>query len=313
MKLSEIVAYLNLLDELDVHDEASEATRRLLAVKHVVDNHAIQFANITNGVDRCVSQIKNGLDEFENSLDDLREHLERKVAQLEPEYLARSLQHFEQESVYETPEYILSRQLRIDSDSDVKLRYRLKNLTDWRLPGLIFRPAAETHVEDFVPLDPLYIVDQHQTLIDAATKKFTVEYQRRLRTYVVDNYSPKTILHALPDNQFGLVFAYNYFNFLPMEIIKKYLDELVAKIRPGGTLIMTYNNCDRAHGVGLAERSWMMYTPKRLVVAAAEAAGFDLTYAHDGAGDVSWLEFTRPGQIETIRGGQTLAKIIAIE
>ena len=75
---------------------------------------------------------------------------------------------------------------------------------------------------------------------------------------------------------------------------------------------MTYNNCDRAHGVALAEKAWMTYTPKRLVVAAAENVGLEYISDYDAAGDVSWIEFTKPGEVETLRGGQSLAKIIAI-
>jgi hypothetical protein len=82
-------------------------------------------------------------------------------------------------------------------------------------------------------------------------------------------------------------------------------------MRPGGTLIMTYNNCDRAQGVGLVERGFMCYTPKKLIVAHAESVGFECEFEHDGAGDVSWLEFRKPGEITSLRGGQTLAKIVA--
>jgi hypothetical protein len=75
---------------------------------------------------------------------------------------------------------------------------------------------------------------------------------------------------------------------------------------------MTYNNCDRAHGIGLAERSWMCYTPKRLIQEAANAAGLELVYSTDEPGDLSWIEFALPGELQTLRGGQSLAKIIAI-
>jgi hypothetical protein len=56
----------------------------------------------------------------------------------------------------------------------------------------------------------------------------------------------------------------------------------------------------------------MCYTPKRLIVAVAESHGLELVNSHDASGDVSWLEFVRPGELETLRGGQSLAKIIAI-
>jgi len=74
---------------------------------------------------------------------------------------------------------------------------------------------------------------------------------------------------------------------------------------------MTYNNCDLAHGVIRAEHAWMLYTPKRLILAHAYHIGFELIRAHDGAGDVSWLALGRPGDITSLRGGQTLARIVA--
>jgi hypothetical protein len=55
----------------------------------------------------------------------------------------------------------------------------------------------------------------------------------------------------------------------------------------------------------------MCYTPGRVICQAAESAGFDIVYQHTGLGDLTWLELQRPGQISSLRGGQTLAKIVA--
>jgi hypothetical protein len=43
----------------------------------------------------------------------------------------------------------------------------------------------------------------------------------------------------------------------------------------------------------------------------AESLGFELTHQHIGLGNIAWLEFQKPGQIQTMRGGQTLAKVVA--
>jgi hypothetical protein len=76
-------------------------------------------------------------------------------------------------------------------------------------------------------------------------------------------------------------------------------------------MIMTFNDCDRAQGVGLAERHFMCYTPARMIIAYAEKVGYEIVDYYNGAGDVSWLEILKPGRIVTYRGGQTLAKIFA--
>ena len=125
------------------------------------------------------------------------------------------------------------------------------------------------------------------------------------------NEDHEQILGSLPNDQFGLIFAYNYFNFKPMELIRRYLTEAYQKLRSGGTLIMTYNNCDRAHGVALVEQKFMCYTPGSEIVKIAESAGFDVTYQHTGLADLSWIELQRPGEIVSLRGGQTLARIVA--
>jgi SAM-dependent methyltransferase len=312
MKLSEIVAYLNLLDTLDVHNEAVEATRRLAAVLHVVANHAVQVDSCSQDLEQNFDAVKLGLDDFESTLSRIKQRLVQLLHEQEPAYLAESYRLFDQEMRHDSAQHILSRRLGINDDSRLALQYRLKNLTDWRLPGMIIGPRTETFIEDMVPMDPLYVVDTHQDLLDPAVRSFTPEYQRRLRQYVVNDYVPGAILNEIPGGQFGIIFAYNYFNYRPMEVIGRYLQEIASKLRPGGTFIMTYNNCDRAHGIGLTERSWMCYTPQRLIVAAAEAGGLELVSATDEPGDLSWIEFVRPGEIETLRGGQSFAKIIAI-
>jgi hypothetical protein len=312
MKLSEIVAYLNLLDSLSVHQEAAEATRRLAAVLHVVTNHAVQVDSCAQDLEQNFDAVKLGLDDFESTLSRIKQRLTQMVHEQEPAYLTESYRLFDQEMRYDSSQSALSRRLTMDNQSREALQYRLKNLTDWRLPGMIIGPRTETFIEDMVPMDPLYVVDTHQELLDPAVKSFTPDYQRRLRQYVVNDYVPGDILKEIPNKQFGVIFAYNYFNHRPMEVIRRYLHEIAGKLRSGGAFIMTYNNCDRAHGIGLVERSWMCYTPRRLIEQAAVDAGLKLVSATDAPGDVSWIEFVCPGEIETLRGGQSLAKIIAI-
>jgi len=311
MKLQDVVAYINLLDSLSADAECKEAVRLLDSILHVVVNHPLQLNMFSKTLEQDFNNIANGVNAFSFTLDQLKQHLHKEVESQEPEYFRESKRMFDHEMPFETNEYILNRRLGIDPDSNILLRSHLRNLGDWRLPGLILRPGRETFIEDMVPLDPLYLVDQHEELLQPSVESFTPEYQRRLRQYVVNDRQAGPILDKLPQNQFGLVFAYNYFNFRPMEVIRRYVTELFDVMRPGGTLIMTYNNCDKAQGIGLVDRGFMCYTPKRHIVQHAEDVGFEFTFNHDGLGDLSWLEFVKPGEIESIRGGQTLAKIVA--
>jgi len=312
MKLSEIVAYLNHLESLDVAKEAAHSTKRLAAVLHAVANHDVQVDSCTADLEQNFKDVQYGLSEFKQTLFRIQQRLTQLVHEQEPEYLASSYKLFDQEMRHDSPQHILSRKLGVDNEAREVLEHRLKHLIDWRWPGMIIGPRTESFIESMVALDPLYVVDTHTDLLAPAVQKFEPDYQRRLRQYIVNDYAPKAILNELPAGQFGVVFAYNFFNYRPMEVIRRYIQEIGSKLRPGGSLIMTYNNCDRSHGIGLAERSWMCYTPKRLVIQSALDAGLELVSVTDAAADLSWIEFARPGKIQTVRGGQSLAKIIAI-
>ena len=311
MKLSDIVAYLNLLNSLDVASECNTAVSKLNHITYVVTEHADQDQTASQSISQTFDDLSKTIAKFSGQIENLKQHLRQEIVVREQEYLSNSLHVYREELKFNDADVILGRRMRIDSDDDIRLRTHLKNLTDWRMPGMIIRPGHETYIEDMVPLDPLYVVDHDRELMQPAINKFTPEYQRRLREYVINDWADGPVLGKLPNNQFGVIFAYHYFNHKPMPIICKFLDEFYEKLRPGGSVIMTYNNCDLAHGVIRSEHFWMLYTPRRLIEQHAVNLGFELTEAYDGKGDVSWLEFKKPGDLASVRGGQTLAKIVA--
>jgi hypothetical protein len=311
MKLSELVGYLNLLESNELASDYYVAVKKFHEIGHVVANHAVQIDEYSSAFAEKINAITREFLHAQTALDDLKSNVRRQIAALEPVQYQASQQLYEQEMCYETTEYILNRRLAIDADSRLLLTGRLLQYTDWRLPGMIIRPGNEKFIEDLVPLDPLYVVDQHEDLMQPAVQAFTPEYQRRLRPYVIDDYKHVDALWQLPANQFGLIFAYNYFNYKPMKVVCQYLDSMFARLRPGGVAIFTYNDCDWAHGVALAEKSFMCYTPGREIQSHCNQLGFEILSVNRGQGDVSWMEIRRPGEIESIRGGQSLAKIVA--
>jgi SAM-dependent methyltransferase len=311
MKLSQVVAYLNLLDSLDVAVECDIATGKLKHITHVVNDHSHVYPSTTTDITKSFVDLQQIISKFSNSVEQLRQELRQEIQNKDAEYLARSNEVWQGGMRDDSNELVLNRRMRIDTDDDDMLRSHLRNLTDWRFPGMIVRPGLETFIEDMVPLDPLYVVDHNLDLIEPSVSKFTPEYQRRLRKYVIDDQQDGEILGNLPNNQFGVIFAYHFFNHKPLELINRYLTEFYNKLRPGGHAIVTYNNCDLAHGVIRTENAWMLYAPKRLVLDHACSLGFELARAHDGAGDVSWLELRKPGDLNSLRGGQTLARIVA--
>ena len=313
MKLSELVNYLNLLESDTLAPDFALAIKRFDEIKHVIENHHVQIHEHSDSFCNQIAVVKHEFSKAHLALDQIKHTVKMQIADLEVFQYQDSQRLYEQEMCFETNDYILNRRLQIDPETKIKMQGRLLQYTDWRLPGMILRPGLENFIEELVPLDPLYLVDQHSDLLQPALEAFTVEYKRRLRPYIIDDYENEDPLWQLPKNQFGLIFAYNYFNYKPMKVLQAYLRSIFDKLRPGGVTIFTFNDCDWAHGVALAERCFMTYTPGTAVKKFCSEIGFEILAINRGQGDVAWLELQKPGDIDSIRGGQSLAKIIALQ
>lgn len=310
MKLSQVVKYYNLLHTKSLNPEYLAMLDVFRSTVLTIQAQPIQIDAVSEDLQSKFNDIETAVKQFEDTIDQLKAQLKTMITDREPEMYQASTDHYRQQVVWENCEYIQQRKMPVDIASSERIRNRIKLHGDWRVPGMIIRPGFENFVEDMVPLDPLYLVDSSHELLEPAIHGFTQEYQRRLRPYCINDTTTDPIFAKLPQNQFGFVFAYNYFNFRPLEVIHRYLEEIYNLLRPGGTVIFTYNECDVAHGVGLAESNFMRYTPGSQIRARAEDLGYEIITNQIGPYNLAWLELRRPGTITSMRGGQTLAKIV---
>lgn len=309
MKLSELVNFKNELDKLSSVSAQTSANQELDKITHLVESFELtqsdvgQFHNNQQTINLAFS-------EFENSVNDLKAKIVQQIEQDERSYFQESYRLYDQEMIHETADYILQRRMFISKESIEQIRARLIRYSSWQHPAVILRPAQEDFVENMVMFDPLYLVDQDHDLLIPSMNRFNDEYQRRLRPYVIDERTNNPVLHKIPDRQFGIVLAYNYFNFKPLELIKQYLGEIYQKLKPGGSLLLTFNDCDRDKAVRLVEQHFACYTPGRLVKELATTVGYQIVFEFHDNGPWTWLELTKPGELTSLRGGQTLAKIM---
>jgi SAM-dependent methyltransferase len=312
MILSDLVDYLNQLDDVvakPLHAEARESIDRAI---HVITNHStINWPKMYRSLIENSRQLDSVYHAWIHNINLLRSQARNLIDELEPKYYRESSRLWQDEMVHETVDYKLSRDLNITAADRESVLGRVLRWSDWQYPGLIVGPMQADWITHLVGLDPLYVVDTDQALIDPAVKRFQPQYQQRMRTYVVTERQPRQILEALPDAQFSLVFAYNFFHYRPFELICKWSSEIFHKLRPGGTFFFTFNDCDRAHAVALTERHFMCYTPGHRVAQHLKEAGFDILEHAQGEGDLAWIEARRPGTLDTMRAGQNLAKIVA--
>lgn len=203
---------------------------------------------------------------------------------------------------------ILNRSLGIDDRLFDSITTRLGSYSAWEFPALLIRPGHDSLVERLVASDPLYLMDQRHSLLEPAVEKFPIEYQRRIRRYTVEENA--TVLEKLPNSQFNLVIVWNFFNYRPLELVYQYLEEIYQKLRPGGILAFTFNNCDYFSPTVLAELGQAAYTPGHLIRDCVKKVGYTILAQETNQENFHYLEIEKPGTLQSIRGGQCLAKIM---
>ena len=308
MKLSELVLLKNQLDARSTGELRDKVSQELNEIIFLINSKAPEHQAI---FEERQHSIQESFDTFERELNLLKAEIKQKIEIAEKTWFEKSYDIYQIEMTEGLAHtFEVRKQARIDRTI---FRSRLRKYTDWKYSAMCIRPALEDFVDDMVACDPLYLIDLSHEHLLPALGRFNEKYQNRLRTYTVneDLAHDNKILGRIPDNQFGLCFAFYYFNFRPIEYIKKWLTEIFQKLKPGGVLAMTFNDCDRSSAVIMVEEMFCSYTPGYLIYELAVTIGYEIEFVWHDDRATTWVEFKKPGQLETLKGGQTLAKIVS--
>ena len=298
-KLSELVAYKNEMDRLSTKSAQTFVNAELGKITHLVQDA---------GLDQQLVDLNNSLAKFQDSYDQLRQGLQDQISEAERPWIQEGYNLYDKGEANFADDILRIRQS--NSIDSTPFRTKLTQYADWKYSAMIIRPGLDSFIENMVVYDPLYLVDLSHDFLRPALDKFNQQYQNRLRPYVVNEDLDAEILKQLPNNQFALCLAFNYFNFRPFEIIKKYLEEVYQKLKPGGTFVFTFNDCDRRSAVELVEKHYCCYTPGHLVRELVTTVGYEVVYSWNDDGPTTWIEVRKPGQLDSLKGGQALAKIL---
>jgi len=303
--LSKLITYYQSLKERSTSNVAS-------CIKHDLSI----ILDLTDNIDKVESQklhdiyqeILAQLEKFNFEMSEVSNNLYNKITSEEIKYFTKSYEIYDAMSD-DTDEYILYRTShRVINNSD-EFHQRIKLYSSWKHPGLFVRPGINNFVDSMVDSDPLYIADHTTGLLEPVKKLWNAEFQSRIRYLLIDD-SSDIIFKKLPTNQFGFIVYSGFFDFKPFEIIKKYLLESMKLLKPGGVIIFTYNNCDVPSAVQNVENHFNCYTPGRLLKDFISGLGFELLHSTSSSSGLNWLEIKKPGKLSSIKGGQTLGKII---
>lgn len=300
--LSDLVYLKNQLDKLSAVPIRDMANHLLNEITYLIDS-----------LDNRQQDIRNSFDNFERDLNLIKIKLKQQIEEEEKFLFQESYNLYKgvlDWELSENSDQVLA--IRDSKNPNLELYCNRVNLyVDWKYPALIIRPSSGPFIENMVGFDPLYIVDLKHDLLLPSLNKFNDQYQRRLRSYSIKENFDQEILEKIPDNQFGFCLAYDYLDYRPFEMIQKYLTEVYQKLKAGGIFIITFNDCDRVSAVRLAEKNHRSYTPGNLIKNLAISIGYEIIYSHNTDEAPTWLEMRKPGKLTSIKGGQTLAKIVS--
>lgn len=305
MNLYQLVTLRNQLQlayntSLIKQEIASNHTRLTELIKDTDENLSTKILDITEQntnlytyLDEITSQVSSLLVEIQSQIDELATKL--------------FTNNYELELTCNAIERVRDvRKIAPDEQFELALSQRINLYSNWQYPALEIGCRDGEWTKYLVASDPLYIADSFEEFLVSAVQQFPELYQGRIRKYkIVENCKIKN----LPDNQFGLIFSYNYFNYLSLDSIKQYLNQAMVWLRPGGKIVFTYNNADLPSAAAYAESFFMTYVPKSILLPMAESIGFETVYTYDHEPAFSIVEFQKPGNLKSIKLSQTMGEM----
>jgi hypothetical protein len=317
MNLIELIRLSNRLEELTMQDIQQESRSRFELIIERID---VPHAGVNAGFQQELKEKNHALQSvfvsIEEELLELKSEVQRLIAEQGQGWLHRNYTEYEKylETNYaQTEEYLglhRNKSVRRDAETESVLKSRVANYCDWKRPAMIIHPMMEPFIHEMTASDPLYLVDESHYLLEPTLAQFNPVYQNRLRPYVINESFNHPILNRLPDQQIGFSLVYNYLDYRPFALVKIYLEEIYQKLLPGGVLAMTFNDCDRYMAMQAVEQGITGYTPGSLVRGWATYLGFEEIFCYQTDSPSVWVEFRKPGELTSLRGGQSLAKIL---
>ena len=318
MNLGQLIRLSNQLENLTVSDLQNEALGKF--------SNIMYETNIPNaGVDEIFRNnlyeqnkvLQTAFINLEQDLADYKAEVKRLIEIEGIKWFQTSSARYEQELQTHTGQQPgavnlhRNKPIVLSAETDKILKGRIDSYNHWQYPAMVIHPMMELFILNMVGHDPLYLVDESHDLLEYAMNHWNEGYRNRLREYHIEESFDQAILDKLPDGQFGFVLAYNYLNYRPYEIIKKYLEEIYQKLKPGGVVAFTFSDCDRFQAIQNVEQGISCYTPGVLIKGYAEYLGFEEIFIFQEEHSSSvWLELKKPGVLTSLRGGGSLAKIL---
>lgn len=315
MKISELVRIKEQLLKFQSPTFSTFIESKFKETSIYVDNmlSSFVFGDIKNNLAGQLIQLNSHIKQTDELIANLIQYVEKLIEEKVKEfyksgYLINGVEFTSETDVHNERQY---RTVICDEDVRQAIITDIRNHTNSKYPALEIGPGDGQWTEYMVAGDPLYIVDIHPEFIESTKSKFPIEYQRRLRSYLLGwNGLPKDDLSILPQNQFGFIFAWQVFDFFPLDKTKLYLEQCFNLLRPGGVMMFSYNDCEFSAASVYAEIGFKSWMTKLLLTKTCEEMGYEIVDTKDSLSGFHWIKIKKPGELKTVKLGQAMGEII---
>lgn len=312
MQLHELVEFKNLIlkylnsDSLFDTSEFDSMTKRINLVSQ------LNFTNEINNVNNSTQEIFAQYDRSKQTMTALIHSIDQRINELTKDYFKFGYITINGLGVSQMPAKD-ERSLRdrvVNHEVKEKILSVIFRSTSDDYPAMEIGPGDGIWTDYLVAADPLYIVDRNQEFLDTTKAKYSELYQRRLRFYKPGNgLLPDSDFSLLPQNQFRFIFAWNVFNYFPLDYTQSFLQSCFNMLRPGGNMFFSYNNCEDPLCAKFAESGYASWMPKAMLEKTVSDLGFNI-HQTGGASGWHWIEIIKPGTLSTVKVHQSLGEIV---
>ena len=315
-KLQDIVRYRAMVDSIDMDTIRRDINNTLSSV---CNDLAINNFDADNLKDRMLdSQLKvlNNLEDMALDLNTFKEEINKHVKQIENPYYEKSKEIYKKRTLMSPMDklsQLKNKDLLFHEDTTKLLINAITIKISNQYACCQLAPGYGNITKHLVHGTPLYIVEEDKEASVVNTDFFNQIMTNRIAWYEM-NDADEEILAVLPQEQIGCFVVIDYFNFKSEDIIEKYLKSIYNCLRPGGTVIFTFNNCDYPNAIDKVDEMYYCYTTGTQMKKICSSIGFEIqkltAIGYDELDNgISWLEIKKPGELSTIRSAQGLAEI----
>jgi hypothetical protein len=198
------------------------------------------------------------------------------------------------------------------------VKSKIKQYSDWHYPGLQISCNNKELIDCMVSADPLYLTNSAEdravdVVVSEIIVDYPIEYQNRLRVYAINGHN----FSVLPAEQFSIIVCWDFLNYIEIDNIAQYMQQMFNLLRAGGVVMFSYNNCDIADSAKLAEDNAMSWANLRAIKQLSNTIGYDIIAFEDHQTEdmyarkhVSWVELRKPGILTTLKAHQVAGQIL---